>query len=223
MSDSEKTNDVPETGADDISSPNDGAADDILGDEVTEAGALDGAFAEPLEETLPIDVEKPFEELSPEMQVAVLIAERDANRDQSLRAQAELENFRKRIQKEAEQNRLYQSLPLLRDLLPGLDNLDRAVTAAEGATSVDDLLQGVQMVAKQLTEVFSRYSVKPIVAVGEPFDPNLHEAVQQLPSAEHPPMTVLNEVERGYQLHERVIRPTKVIVSSAPPESAVEE
>ncbi len=153
----------------------------------------------------------------PLSELETAIAERDQFQDQFLRSQAELDNFRKRTHREVQQSRLYQSLPLLRDLLPGLDNLERTITAAENSANVEELLQGVQMVAKHFADVLQRHEVKPILAEGEPFDPNLHEAVQQMPSADHPAMTVLNEVERGYQLHDRVIRLSKVIVSTVPP------
>jgi molecular chaperone GrpE len=150
-------------------------------------------------------------------QMEAAIAERDENRNKWLRTEAELDNYRKRVQREAEENRRYQALPLARELLPALDNLGRALSAAETSKNVDDLLQGVQMVARQLEDVLRRHSIEPIEAVGQPFDPNLHEALQQVPSAEHPPMMVVQELERGYTLHDRVVRPTKVIVSSGPP------
>lgn len=143
-------------------------------------------------------------------------AERDENRDKWLRAEAELDNYRKRAQKETEELRRFQALSLARDLLPALDNLDRAVAAAESTGNVDDLLQGIRMVARQFREVLARHSVEPIAAAGRPFDPNLHEALQQVPTAEHPPLTVVQEVEPGYKLHERVVRPSKVIVAAAP-------
>lgn len=177
--------------------PEDGASDDA-------PATNDAAFEQPLEQP-------------DELQTA--LAQRDQFQDQCLRAQAELDNFRKRTQREAQQSRLFQSLPLVRDLLPGFDNLERAIAAAESSASLDELLEGVRMVAQQFGEVLQRHSVQPIPALGEPFDPNLHEAVQQAPSADHPAMTVLNEIERGYQLHDRVIRPSKVIVSTASPEA----
>jgi len=149
--------------------------------------------------------------------------ERDANREQWLRTEAELDNFRKRMRKEADDLRRYQALALARDLLPALDNLDRAITATEGSGDVESLLQGIRMVAQQFREVFARHSIEPIAAKDQPFDPNLHEAVQQIPSADHPPMTVLEELEPGYKLHDRVIRPSKVLVSSVPPSHASSE
>ena len=163
------------------------------------------------------------EELSVEDQLAAAIAELDAANDKAVRAQAELENFRRRSQKESEQNAKYSGMFLIRDFLPGLDNLGRAVQAAESTGNADELIQGVKMVAKQFEDILGRYSAIPIKAEGEPFDPNRHEAIQQIPTDEHPPMTVLQEVERGYILHDRVIRPTKVLVSAAPPKPAEPE
>ncbi len=149
-------------------------------------------------------------------QLQQALSERNDYYDQMLRAQAELENYRRRTQNELDQMRRYQSLGLARDLLPGLDNLQRAVKAAEVSPNAEELLQGVQMVAAQFEEILSRHSVTPISALGEPFDPNRHEAVQQIPSGDHPPMTIVEEIERGYELHDRVVRPSKVIVSSRP-------
>ena len=178
------------------------------------ADALSAAANE-VEESMQQGKEPTLEE-----QLEATIAERDANYDRFLRVQAELENYRKRVRKEAEQNRLYQALPLVRDLLPGLDNLQRALAAAESSNDVNGLLEGVRMVAQQFQDALSRHSAVPIDAVGEPFDPHLHEAVQQVPSPDHPPMVVLEEVQRGYVLHGRVVRPSKVIVSSGPPQKA---
>jgi molecular chaperone GrpE len=148
-------------------------------------------------------------------QLEAVRAERDANRDNWLRTQAELENYRKRVQREMDEARRYQVLPLARDVLPVLDNLRRAVAAAEEAGDTAGLIDGVRLVLKQLEDALARHEVKPIEAVGQPFDPNQHEALQQVPSAEQPPLTVLQEYQRGYRLHDRVIRPSQVVVSKA--------
>ena len=150
--------------------------------------------------------------------VEAIKAERDQNLEKLLRANAELENFRRRVQREAELSARYSSLPLIRDLLPAMDNVARTIQAAEQTGKIEDLIQGLQMVVSQVDQVFSSHSAKPIAAVGETFDPNLHEALQQIPTDEHPPMTVMQELERGYIMHERVIRPTKVLVACALPE-----
>jgi molecular chaperone GrpE len=149
-----------------------------------------------------------------EDQLASAVAERDANFERFARMQAEFDNYRKRAQREADQNRQYQAFNVLGDLLPGLDNLQRAVAAAEKSSGADELRQGVQLVLKQFEDILARHGAQPIEAVGQPFDPNLHQAIQQLPSADHPPMTVIAEAERGWKLHDRVLRPSTVVVSS---------
>lgn len=151
-------------------------------------------------------------------QVEQLQAKVSDLQERLLLSQAELENYRKRAQKELDQERQFRSLPLCRDVLPAFDNLQRTLQSAKGTKDVDLLLKGVQMVVQQFEEGLARHAIVPIPSVGQPFDPNLHEAIQQAPSPEHPPMTVLHEVERGYKMHERVVRPTKVIVSVKPTE-----
>lgn len=146
--------------------------------------------------------------------------ERDRFKEKWLRTEADLENYRKRSQKEREQEAQYRSLYLAKDLLGPLDNLHRSLEAAEKGTDVVKLIEGVRMVTRQFAEVLTRHSVVAIDPVGKPFDPNLHQAIQQVPSSDHPPMTVMAEFERGYTLHERVVRPSSVVVSSAPPEAA---
>ena len=145
------------------------------------------------------------------------IAERDQFKDKWTRVLADLDNFRKRIYREMDDERKFQSVPLLKSLLPVFDGLDRAVMAASKSKNFDDLLNGVQLTVKQLDSALAAHGAKPIIAVGQPFDPNLHEAISQAPTTEHPPMTVLNDVERGYTVHDRVIRPSKVVVSIQPP------
>jgi len=150
------------------------------------------------------------------LQLEKALADRDAQHQKWLMALADLDNYRRRVRKEADEARRFAVLPLAEDLLPALDNLHRALEAANSATDVTQLVQGVQMVARQFDEVLARHQVVPIEALGRPFDPNLHQALQQLPSADKPPMTVLSEYQRGYQMHDRVIRPSTVVVASAP-------
>ncbi len=102
------------------------------------------------------------------------------------------------------------------DILGALDNLDRAVAAAQQAGETRPLVQGVAMVQSQLLDVFRRHGVTRIDAQGEPFDPNLHQAVMQQPSKDQPPGTVLQVLEHGYRIHDRVLRPARVVVSTAP-------
>ncbi len=148
--------------------------------------------------------------------IETLTKERDENFERFLRAQAEFDTARRRWRQELEEQRRYQSLPLVKDLLPSLDNLRRAVDAAEAGSTVESLRTGVEMVLRQIDEVLARHDTKPIAALGQPFDPNLHEAITQIPTADQPPMHVVIEAERGYQMHDRIVRPSKVGVAIAP-------
>jgi molecular chaperone GrpE len=149
------------------------------------------------------------------------LQEAEQSRDEYLtlakQARADFENYQKRNQRDLATERRFAQSPLAGDLLPALDNLERAIAAAQQAGDKGPLAQGVAMVQNQLLDVLRRHGVTRMDALGKPFDPNLHQAVMQQPSAEHPPQTVLQVLEQGYLLHERVLRPARVIVSMAPP------
>ena len=134
----------------------------------------------------------------------------------ALRAHAELENYRKRARRELEDERRYANLPLLRDLLPVVDNIQRAIAAAEKSSEQGLLLDGIKMVAQTLENALARHHCQRIDALSKPFDPAFHEAISQTPSAEHAVHTVLMVVQDGYTLHDRVVRPAQVIVSTVP-------
>lgn len=151
-------------------------------------------------------------------ELETLRQELEAAKDRALRSQAELENYRKRMRREMEDERRYAQLPLLRDLLPVIDNIGRALQAAGNTPDGTGLLEGVKLVAQQLDGVLTRHHCTRIDALHQPFDPHLHAAILQQPSTEHPAGTVLNVAQEGYQLHDRVVRPAQVIVSTAPPE-----
>ena len=146
--------------------------------------------------------------------VEQLRAELERCRDQSLRCRAELDNYRKRAAREMDEHRRYANIGLLRDLLPVLDNVQRAIEAAEKSTDGSGLLDGVKLVAQQLQGVLERHHCVKIEALGAPFDPHLHHAILQQPSPDHPANTVIMVTEEGYQLHDRVVRPSQVIVST---------
>ena len=133
--------------------------------------------------------------------------------DRALRAQAELENVRRRLRREMEDERRYYSMPLIKDLLSVLDNLHRAIEAAETTGGSEGLLEGVRMVADQLEETLKTHHCIPIEAAGLPFDPNVHEAIAEHPHEELPPGTVAHVARRGFKLHDRVVRPSQVIVT----------
>jgi molecular chaperone GrpE len=138
-----------------------------------------------------------------------------------LRAQAELENFRKRIRREMDDERKFAQLPLATDLLSVADNLDRAVQHAERNASASGLLEGVKMVSQQLTMVLDKYHCRPIRSEGVAFDPNLHQAIGQEPRADLPAGSVTRVLQNGYMMHERVIRPAQVMISTPPPEASI--
>ncbi len=172
------------------------------------------------DERVDVHVEEPVDPAEEVEELKAAVAE--AN-DRVLRAQAELENFRKRVYRQMDDERKYASLPLLRDLLPVIDNLDRAIQAAEQNENSTSLLEGVTMVAQQFSAVLEQSHCKKIDAEGATFDPHLHEALAQQPSEEHPAGSVLEVMQIGYQLHDRVVRPSQVFVSAGTPEQDTNE
>jgi len=147
-----------------------------------------------------------------------LEAELEEARDRALRVQAELENYRKRVARQTQEERRYAQMPLMRDLLHVWDNMGRAIEAAAGADHTEGLLEGFKMVIQELEDVLDRHHCTKIDADGKPFDPHLHEAILQQPSEDHPPGTVAQVARVGFRLHDRVVRPSQVIVSAAAPE-----
>jgi len=131
---------------------------------------------------------------------------------------ADFDNMRKRLTRDAEAQKKYAAESLMRDLLTALDNLDRALAAAKKAGDAGPLVVGVSATATQFLDVLRRYGVTKIdCPPGTPFDPNVHEAVTQVPTNDYEPGSVAQVVQQGYLLHDRVLRPAAVIVSAAPP------
>lgn len=181
--------------------------------EETPAAQFDQAAAEQMAADL-AGVESDADPIEPADMVASLRAELAAAEDRVLRSRAELENYRKRATRQMDDERRYANLPLMRDLLPVMDNLDRAIEAAEKNQDATSLLEGVKMLAQQFEGVLQQHHCLEIAALGEPFDPHLHEAILQQPSEEHTPGTVTMVTQTGFQLHDRVVRPSQVIVAS---------
>jgi molecular chaperone GrpE len=155
-------------------------------------------------------------EVPTEQQLEQLRRQYDEAKDRALRCQAELDNYQKRVARQMSEERRYAQLPLIRDLLPVWDNMGRAVEAAEKNHDVTGLLEGFRMVTRQLEGVLKRHHCSEVQALGQPFDPHFHEAISQQPSDEHPANTVLHVTQTGFQLHDRVVRPSQVVVSVAP-------
>jgi molecular chaperone GrpE len=172
---------------------------------------------EPLFEAAPTNGERengetPSDDADP---IAQLKRECEEYREQVLRARAEFANYQKRAKQQAESDRVYAVGSLARDLLDSIDNLGRAIDALR-ASGARDVSSGLDMVQKQLLDVLAKHGVEPIDALGEPFDPNVHDAVLQQPSADLPEGTVVGEMSKGYKIRDRVLRPSKVAVSVRP-------
>src|SRR5437763_2909648 len=146
---------------------------------------------------------------------AQLQRQRDEYLDQLQRSRAEFANYQKRSKLQADADRVYAVGTLARDMLDGLDNLQRATDALR-ASGASGITEGLDMVHKQLLATLAKHGVEPIAALGQPFDPNQHEALVQQPDAEHPEGTVVAELGKGYKIRDRVLRPTKVAVSVKP-------
>ncbi|GAB7386305.1 hypothetical protein BSNK01_01400 [Bacillaceae bacterium] len=138
----------------------------------------------------------------------------EENYHRFLRAQADFENFRRRVQREKEEMMKYRSQQLIEALLPVVDNFERALAASKETTNVEALAQGIEMVFRQMEQILHQEGVVPIEAVGKPFDPHYHQAVMQVQSEEHESGVVVEELQKGYMLKDRVIRPSMVKVSS---------
>lgn len=138
--------------------------------------------------------------------------ERDETADRLLRTQAEFENFKKRTQRERIAERTYKSQDLVNELLPALDNFERAL-AVEATEETKSILEGITMVYNQVNDALKSENVEVIETVGKEFDPNLHHAVMQVEDPDQEPNIIVEELQKGYILKERVIRPAMVKVN----------
>ena len=135
-----------------------------------------------------------------------------------LRTAADAENFKKRLQREKEEQTRYANETFMRDLLPVVDNLERALQHATAVPNQQGLLEGLKMTLKGFLDTLAKFNCIAIEALGKTFDPNFHEAVSQEENVEVEPNTVLKELQKGYLLKERLLRPAMVIVSKPAPE-----
>lgn len=142
--------------------------------------------------------------------------EAEANHDRYVRAMAEFDNARKRAAREREELTRSANEALIRELLPVIDNLERALQAARADPGAAQVTAGVELIQRELLRVLEKFGVTPFASVGAPFDPERHEAVARVAAAGHPDMTVVGETARGYLLHGRVLRPAMVTVAVTP-------
>lgn len=183
---------------------------------------------------LPVEVEPPERPEGPngpdgqverdglEAKIAALEKEKKDNWDRYLRAAADLENARKRQKRELDDARLESKGRVLKEMLPVVDNLERAIEHATATAGNNPIVEGVQLVLRQFLTAFERLDVTPIEAGGQPFDPNLHEAISQQES-DQPPGTVVQVLQRGYKSGDRLLRPALVVVAKAKPAPAPAE
>jgi len=134
--------------------------------------------------------------------------------DRLLRVSADFENYKKRSAREMEEFRKFSNQSLIKEMLSVVDNLELAVNSANGNKAIDKgLLQGLEMTHNEILKVFEKFNVKPIDTEGQPFDPTFHEAVMQEETDEFAKNTVINELQRGYLIHDRLLRPAMVVVA----------
>jgi molecular chaperone GrpE len=148
--------------------------------------------------------------------VASLQGDLDRFRDLALRTQADFENYKKRCAREKEEAIKYANNSLLQRLVAIIDNFELGLAAAKEQGQQSPIYSGMVLVQKQLNDLLAENGLQPIEAEGNPFDPNLHEAIAHEPSDEVPEGTVLRQVSRGYRIKDRLLRPAKVVVSSGP-------
>jgi molecular chaperone GrpE len=160
------------------------------------------------------DAPQPAEQNGSE-ELARVAAERDDYLDALQRLKAEFENYRRRTERDREAVVVGAQREFVRGLLPVMDNLERAVAAL--GDRAGEIVAGLEMVRGQLAGLLAGHGVEEIEAGGEAFDPNVHEAVAQIPAPEHPEGAVVEVIEKGYRISDHVLRPSRVVVAAAPP------
>ena len=196
--------------------------------QTTGGGEAGAASASPSGQQAPVTDQVPAAP-APEERIAQLEAEKaqlarekQDNWDRLLRTTADLDNLRKRSRRELDDARTEARTKVLREMLPVMDNLERALEHAQSETAAGaaSVIEGVKLVLRQFAQALERCDVVAVEAVGKPFDPNLHEAISQVESSEHAPGSVVQALQKGYTIGNRLLRPALVVVAKAPPEPA---
>ncbi len=180
-----------------------------MSDDPTEGGVVESG---PAEEAAQPEAEL----LRLRQQLELKEQEAKSNYDRYLRQVAELENFKKRTLRERDEAIRFANEYVIKDLLPVIDNLERAIIHAKGGEGGKPLVEGVEMVLKGFLDVLTRHGVVQVNAVGQSFDPVKHEAMAQMESDKHLPNTVMEEHHKGYLLHDRLLRPALVSIAKTP-------
>ena len=153
---------------------------------------------------------------TPEERIEKAESEAKEAYDRFLRASAELENYKKRTQKEMAEFRKYANASLVKELLGVVDNLERAIESSNGSNEEGRLSEGLNLTLKELLKIFKTFHASPIEALGKPFDPSYHQAMMQQETTDQPENIVLDELQKGYMIHDRLLRPAMVVVSKSP-------
>ena len=157
-------------------------------------------------------VDDPQDELAEQLKSKEL--EVQEHYERLLRVSAEFENYKKRASREMEDFRKFSNQSLIKEMLSVVDNLELAINSTNGHKDIDKgLVDGLEMTHREILKIFDKFNVKPICAKGQTFDPTFHEAVMQEESDDHPDNTVINELQKGYLIHERLLRPSMVVVA----------
>lgn len=185
------------------------------GEKQTAEQAADAAYAaeEQQEQAVEAEASEPQAEAAADSELEVLRKLAEENQQRYLRAQADFDNFRRRSRQEKEEFAKYASLKLIEQLLPVVDNFERALSSSKETKDFDSLVKGLDMTFRQLDQLLSQEGVKAIEALGQPFNPEFHQAVMQVESEEHEEGFVVEELQKGYVLKDKVIRPAMVKVS----------
>jgi molecular chaperone GrpE len=159
-------------------------------------------------------IDDPLEDLAQKLKLTE--QEAQENYDRLLRVSADFDNYKKRASRDMEEFRKFSNQSLIKEMLSVVDNLELAINSTNGHQTIDKgLLDGLAMTHTEILKVFEKFSVKPIIAKGQPFDPTFHEAVMQEATDEYPANTVINELQKGYLIHDRLLRPSMVVVASS--------
>ena len=188
--------------------------DDVIKDENKEENNVETSETEAKTEEETKDTSDKKDESKNE-EYSKLKADYDKLNQQYVRLAADFDNFRKRQEQERENLIKYGTEAALKKMIEVLDNFERGQKALENVEDCEKVKESFNLVHKQVHEALSKLGLEEIKAVGEEFDPNFHEAVMQTPTSEHPEHTVINELQKGYKLGDKVLRPTLVNVATA--------
>ena len=165
-----------------------------------------------------VDSESTAEDVPEDDQLVQLEAQVEKYKDVALRAEAEMQNLRRRAERDVQNAHKFGTERLLQNLLPVLDSLEKAIEASEAAGQSEDdpQLEGIKLCGKLFIDVLTKEGIEALDPLGEPFDPNLHEALSMIENPDLEPNSVMTVIQKGYRLNERLVRPAKVMVSKAP-------